>query len=861
MSRHSDRGDVSKEMMAPEKMSVSLANLSTPGRRIMMSNSIKYKRLLRVPLVLLLALLLSGLVMLTITPGPVRSQGGGLEISKSGPTVGFPGEPVNYTLTIANTGDTMVLDLLITDTLPAGATYLSGGSLEGNEVQWTIPMLDSQESVQVSFAVAATETITNSSYGATGIEAEAPVKLLGGGSGSQFGLKMAISDDTLLVKNYVFVHNGTSWTQQTTLPQAADNVAIDDDTAVLGQIWGSSSGRAYIFKRNGTNWAQEDLLIPGDGEFADNFGQSVAVDGDTAIIGAPNHDAEGEDTGAAYIYVRSGSSWTLQQKITTADVADLGKFGFSVDLDGDTAVISFLRDNNNRGAAYVYVRSEGDWTLEQKLMASDGGAWDIFATQVALSGDTLIVGRRGDDDQGANSGAAYIFERNSSSWTEEQKLVASDGEAGDLFGVSVDIVGDRAVVGANADDDQAFNAGAIYFYTRDGNGWSEQRKLTASDGAELDWLGRGAVISEDWIVGGADGDDDQGTNSGSAYVFGDLDLSTLTATGQEPVVTTIEGPDLSGLLTAVNDSPTLANFTTTFTASDLTGSILFFEDFETITDTTSGGFVLGSDYVWNTSTSVWNLHTPNDECIPPAPSDSTVAYFGYDFDCTYTETGGGTLDMAEPVWLPDSGSIHLSFESYEDIDCTVSGGSQSSIAASKAAGLASPLTGLPDEQGCTITDKLLVEITWNDGDTWQQLAELDHNGQGWYTNTISLAEYSGQQVRIRFNLDGEFGEHETLGWMIDNVAITSLAPPLVSLFSEDFETVENLDEGFGFESPGEEYIWYCIECYHAGDPTWNLEGPDDECLPAGSNNSTVAYFGNRWECTYYEPTSITAQCW
>ena len=149
--------------------------------------------------------------------------------------------------------------------------------------------------------------------------------------------------------------------------------------------------------------------------------------------------------------MRSGTTWTQQQKLTASDGASEDRFGYSVSLSGDYALIgaSFVDDNGSEsGSAYVFVRSGTTWTQQQKLTASDGAANDHFGYSVSLSGDCALIGAWGDDDSGSESGSAYVFVRSGTTWTEQQKLTASDGASTDLFGYSVSISGDTAIVGA-----------------------------------------------------------------------------------------------------------------------------------------------------------------------------------------------------------------------------------------------------------------------------------------------------------------------------------------------------------------------------------------------------------------------------
>jgi len=308
------------------------------------------------------------------------------------------------------------------------------------------------------------------------------------------------------------------------------SVALSGDTAVIGafrdsdDVKGVDSGSAYVFTRSGTNWGQQAKLTATDGAANDTFGGNVALSGDTAVIGAlgDDDDVNGVDSGSAYVFTRSGTSWSEQAKLSAADGAAGDEFGYSVALSGDTAVIGAARDDdkgNDSGSAYVFTRSGTSWSQQTKLTAADGVAGDVFSISVALSGDTAVIGADLDDEKGDNSGAAYVFTRSGSTWSQQAKLTADDGAAGDLFGIRVALSGVTAVIGAARDDDKGDNSGAAYVFIRSGTTWSQQAKLTAADGAANDRFGTRVALSGNTAVIGAILDDDKSDNSGSAYVF------------------------------------------------------------------------------------------------------------------------------------------------------------------------------------------------------------------------------------------------------------------------------------------------------------------------------------------------------
>ncbi|XCN73905.1 MAG: FG-GAP repeat protein [Candidatus Electrothrix aestuarii] len=304
-------------------------------------------------------------------------------------------------------------------------------------------------------------------------------------------------------------------------------VALSGDTALIGASRndhaGDWSGAAYVFTRSGGVWTQQAKLTASDATSLDYFGQSLSLSGDTALIGAWGDDNGGDWSGAAYVFIRSGGVWTQQAKLTASDPATQANFGRSVSLSGNTALVGADYDNNDglrSGAAYVFTRSGGVWTEQTKLTASDAAASDWFGISVSLSGDTALIGAYLDDDGCADSGSAYVFVRaGDGTWSEQAKLTASDSATNDLFGGSVVVDGDTALVGAYQNDDGGTDSGSAYVFTRNGTTWTQQQKLTAPDETAEDRFGVFVSLSGDTALIGANSNDDDGTDSGSAYIF------------------------------------------------------------------------------------------------------------------------------------------------------------------------------------------------------------------------------------------------------------------------------------------------------------------------------------------------------
>jgi len=307
-----------------------------------------------------------------------------------------------------------------------------------------------------------------------------------------------------------------------------ESVSISGGTAIVGAVWnddnGSNSGSAYIFKDSGTGWAQAAKLLAADGAAYDQFGRSVSISGGTAIVGAEGGDDNGYDSGSAYIFKDTGTGWVQAAKLLAGDGAASDSFGYSVSISGGTAIVGAMWDDDNgssSGSAYIFRDTGSGWTQTAKLLAGDGAASDSFGQSVSISGGTAIVGAHCDDDNGSASGSAYIFKDTGSGWTQAAKLVADDGVQSDYFGYSVSISGGKAIVGAYGDADKGSDSGSAYIFQDTGSGWDQVAKLVAADGAAADHFGYSVSISGGTAIVGADGDDDKGPWSGSAYIFQD----------------------------------------------------------------------------------------------------------------------------------------------------------------------------------------------------------------------------------------------------------------------------------------------------------------------------------------------------
>jgi hypothetical protein len=356
----------------------------------------------------------------------------------------------------------------------------------------------------------------------------------------------APTDDTLAGSNAgsasVFVRSGTEWTLQQKLiapdGKADDGFGrwldISGDTVVVsapshGSLGRNKAGAVYVYVRTGTTWDLQDEITPDDARAGDLFGRSVAVSADTMVVGSPFHDTlGGADAGSAYIYTRANGDWTLQQQVMASNGAVNDRFGHAVDIDSDTVVVGAPLENStaprkDAGAAYAFFRNGTVWSQQARLLAFDRFAQDHFGRWVSVDGDTIAVGSPGDDltNGRTDAGSTYVFVRSGTTWSHQQKLTAADALAGDAFGFRVDINGDTIAVGAPDDDTTVgSNAGTAHVFVRTGTTWSLQVQLFEPDAAATDQFGRGVAVSGDTLVVGAPYDNNTtGIDAGSAYVY------------------------------------------------------------------------------------------------------------------------------------------------------------------------------------------------------------------------------------------------------------------------------------------------------------------------------------------------------
>ncbi|MFN0009762.1 MAG: FG-GAP repeat protein [Planctomycetota bacterium] len=461
---------------------------------------------------------------------------------------------------------------------------------------------------------------------------------------------------------YVFARNGSSWSQQGHLvasnAQAGDHfgecVAISGWYAVVGASFEDSSssgvngnqfdeiatdaGAAYVFRLFGTTWSQTTYLKASNPGFGFRFGSAVAIDGDTIVVGA--FTAGWPIAGAAYVFRRSGTTWS-QEALLTAANGDSDWFGYSVSISGDTIVVGAPKEDSdatgvngdetsraasNSGAAYVFTRSGTTWSQQAYLKASNTQTDDQFGYSVSVSGDTVLVGANQEDSDAtgvdgnqsgnaaSNSGAAYVFTRSGTTWSQQAYLKGPSVGTGDMFGWEVSVSGERAAVGAPKEDSNAIgvngnpndntrqDSGAVVVFERSGTTWSQLAYIKSTNSNSFDTFGHSISVAGSTLLASAPGEDsnatgvngDQSSNaasaSGAAYVFG-LDA---------PLFSTFCHPGIDGVHVCpcgqpANPSGGCANFGATATSGAVLGA--------------SGNASLGADTVV--------LATTNHRTAPP----------------------------------------------------------------------------------------------------------------------------------------------------------------------------------------------------------------------------------------------------
>lgn len=356
-----------------------------------------------------------------------------------------------------------------------------------------------------------------------------------GESVSQYGLSVSLQGDRALIGTgsavvYVYDFNGKDWVLIQEL--LADDqfagefgypVSLFGNSALIGahqdEENGSQSGAVYVFNYNGITWQKIQKLTASDGSVGDFFGFSISLAEDRALIGSFQDDDNGGFSGSAYIFDYDGNIWSQSQKLIASNGSSFDDFGYSVSLSGNRALIGAPNAFNGDGMAYIFDFDGSEWSQTQFLYASGFPNFVNFGSAVSLFEGRALIGSRLDNENGNQSGASYVFDFDGKNWLETQKIITDDGSSGDLFGVTVSLSGNRALIGSTGDDDNAAQSGSAYVFDLNKDGWQQKQKLTGDVGAAFDEFGYSVSLFENRALIGAYLDDDLVQNTGAAYIF------------------------------------------------------------------------------------------------------------------------------------------------------------------------------------------------------------------------------------------------------------------------------------------------------------------------------------------------------
>ena len=445
-----------------------------------------------------------------------------------------------------------------------------------------------------------------------------------------------------------------------TLDRFGSSVDVDGDYAVVGapadDEGGADAGAVYIYVFGENGWVQEAKLLAPEPTAGDEFGSTVSISGDYVLVGAQNNDAAGQNAGTAYVYLRQGISWSVQTAIQPADLSAEDRFGASLSLSGDYAIVgAYGADDNGdgAGAAYVFTRSGSSWTQQAKLQSSDIVAGDEFGFDVDVKDDRAIIGAPGKDDGFARgAGAAYIFLRDGAAWQEQSKLLAVGGQLDDRFGHSVAIDGTLAVAGApNEGSGGARDRGAAYTFKYKLGAWKELAFLKDFDGNDSANMGSSVAVEGSTVVVGAPGRDANGLSSTGAIYLYKMGYSEYSVLGQR-LAPGGAADDLFGTSVAITDGKILVGSTLGGGENPDAGAVFYLDQERYLPDATVA-------YCGSPATAV--APTANDRCA------GTVT--GTTNDAT-TFSGPGT-DTIRWSFDDDNGNTIVARQLVEVVDRTV----------------------------------------------------------------------------------------------------------------------------------------------------------------------------------------------
>jgi LPXTG-site transpeptidase (sortase) family protein len=339
-----------------------------------------------------------------------------------------------------------------------------------------------------------------------GILAQANLKASDAGIADEFGYSTAISGDIIVV-------------------------GAPHDDQLHGNEIISNAGAVYVFERLNSSWVQQAKLTPNTPHAEDNFGVSVAVDGNIIVVGAVGHDYGGkEDVGGVYIFARDGKNWKQEVILQPDDLRKEDYFGGAVAIDGNVILAGTTFHDSfgipDVGAVYVFIGAKNNWFQQAKLIPTTPQFGGYFGASLDVDNNTLIIGATEAGNPLQNDvGSAYVFEKGAIGWTQVERLVPDDGRNGDFFGYSVSIEGDTIAVGASFKDPEytggrITSGGAVYIYGIGENGWAQEQMLALDSAAPFDYFGNAVDLYHDTLVVGASGKNGPGTlRSGMAFIY------------------------------------------------------------------------------------------------------------------------------------------------------------------------------------------------------------------------------------------------------------------------------------------------------------------------------------------------------
>jgi hypothetical protein len=338
-------------------------------------------------------------------------------------------------------------------------------------------------------------------------------------------LPFAFASNTALsffTKHSLPLNSWQAWRFGVAVSISGDYAAVSatEDTLTAGTFCGS----VYIYKRTNGAWALQTRLLPPDAAHGDYFGTSVSFSGDDLMVGSPYKDNGAiQNQGAAYIFHRSGDNWSLQQKLLASDGITGATFGFNVIIKGDVAVVSAptmkVGSNEKQGAVYIFTRSGTTWTQQPKITANDGIAGLDFGSSISLDGDYLAVGAVGAKLNGIMNGAAYIFVKGGNTWTQQTKILSTTPTPNGYFGCSVSLEGDLVVVGASDEVYAQIETGTAHIYRRSGALWNHQTLLYSNTPEYDNRFGTKVFIRSGYIFISAPGEVMADIKSGAVSIY------------------------------------------------------------------------------------------------------------------------------------------------------------------------------------------------------------------------------------------------------------------------------------------------------------------------------------------------------